>query len=109
MSDLLQITDQNFDSEVLKSDVPVLVDFWAEWCGPCKMIAPVVEELAGEYNGKLKVGKLDVDAHGSIAQQYRILSIPTVIIFKNGQVESQIVGAVPKKEFQKHIDKALSN
>jgi thioredoxin 1 len=109
MSELLQITDQNFESEVLKSDLPVLVDFWAEWCGPCKMIAPVVEELAGEYSGKLKVAKLDVDAHGSIAQQFRILSIPTVIIFKDGKVESQIVGAVPKKEFQKHIDKVLAN
>lgn len=109
MSELLQITDQNFETEVLKSDIPVLVDFWAEWCGPCKMIAPVVEELAGEYTGKLKFGKLDVDAHGSIAQQFRILSIPTVIIFKDGKVESQIVGAVPKKEIQKHIDNALAN
>jgi thioredoxin 1 len=109
MADMIKLTDQNFEQEVVKSDVPVLVDFWAEWCGPCKMIAPIVEELADEYNGKLKVCKLDVDAHGSIAQQFRILSIPTVIIFKGGKVESQIVGAVPKKEFQKHIEKALSN
>ena len=106
---IVHTSDANFRSDVLESDVPVLLDFWAEWCGPCKMIAPVVEELAGEYSGKLKVAKLDVDAHGSIAQQFRILSIPTVIIFKNGKVESQIVGAVPKKEFQKHIDKALAN
>ena len=109
MSKPVTVTDDTFEQEVVSSSSPVVVDFWAEWCGPCKMIAPVVEELAGEYNGKLKVAKLDVDAYGSIAQQYRILSIPTVIIFKGGQVESQIVGAVPKKEFQKHIDKALSN
>lgn len=108
MGNLLQLTDQNFNDEVIKSDTPVLVDFWAEWCGPCRMIAPIVEELAGEYNGKLKVAKLDVDAYGAIAQQFRILSIPTVIIFKGGKVESQIVGAVPKKEFQKHIEKALA-
>jgi thioredoxin 1 len=108
MGNLLQLTDQNFDDEVIKSETPVMVDFWAEWCGPCRMIAPIVEELAGEYNGKLKVAKLDVDAYGSIAQQFRILSIPTVIIFKEGKVESQIIGAVPKKEFEKHIEKALA-
>ena len=108
MSDLLQITDQNFETEVLKSDVPVLIDFWAEWCGPCHMIAPIVKELASEYNGKLKVAKLDVDAYGSIAQQYKILSIPTVMIFKNGKVASQIIGAVPKKDLVKHVEKALA-
>ncbi len=107
MGEMIKLTDQNFDSEVIKSEIPVLVDFWAEWCGPCRMIAPIVEEFAKEYNGKLKICKLDVDAHGSIAQQFRILSIPTVIIFKDGKVASQIVGAVPKKEFQKHIDKVL--
>jgi thioredoxin 1 len=108
MGNLLQITDQNFESEVLNSDLPVLVDFWAEWCGPCKMIAPTVAELAEEYNGKLKVAKLDVDAYGSIAQRYRILSIPTVIIFKKGDIAAQIVGAVPKKEFVNQIEKALA-
>jgi thioredoxin 1 len=108
VGEMIKLTAQNFDSEVVKSEVPVLVDFWAEWCGPCRMIAPIVEEFAKEYNGKLKVCKLDVDAHGSIAQQFRILSIPTVIIFKDGKVASQIVGAVPKKEFQKHIDKVLA-
>jgi thioredoxin 1 len=107
VGEMIKLTDQNFDSEVIKSEIPVLVDFWAEWCGPCRMIAPIVEEFAKEYNGKLKICKLDVDAHGSIAQQFRILSIPTVIIFKDGKVASQIVGAVPKKEFQKHIDKVL--
>jgi len=108
VGEMIKLTDQNFETEVVKSNVPVLVDFWAEWCGPCRMIAPIVEEFAKEYNGKLKVCKLDVDAHGSIAQQFRILSIPTVIIFKDGKVASQIIGAVPKKEFQKHIDKALA-
>ena len=108
MSDLLQVTEQNFETEVLKSDVPVLIDFWAEWCAPCRMIAPFVKELAEDYSGKLKVGKLDVDAHGTIAQKYRILSIPTVMIFKNGDVVSQIVGAVPKKELVKHVEKAIS-
>jgi len=108
MAELTKLTDQNFEGEVVKSEVPVLVDFWAEWCGPCRMIAPIVEKLANKYDGKLKVCKLDVDAHGSIAQQFKILSIPTVIIFKDGKVASQIVGAVPEKEFEKHIDKALA-
>jgi len=108
VGEMIKLTDQNFESEVVKSEIPVLVDFWAEWCGPCRMIAPIVEEFAKEYNGKLKVCKLDVDAHGSIAQQFKILSIPTVIVFKDGKVASQIVGAVPKKEFQKHIDKVLA-
>ena len=105
---VIDVTDQNFEDEVLKSDIPVLVDFWAEWCGPCKMIAPIVEELAGEYSGKLKVAKLDVDAFGSIAQQYRILSIPTVIVFKGGEVAAQIVGAVPKKELVSQVEKAIA-
>ncbi len=108
MGEQIQLTDQNFEDEVIKSDTPVLVDFWAEWCGPCHMIAPIVKELAAEYDGKLKVGKLDVDAYGSIAQRFRILSIPTVIIFKNGQVASQIVGAVPKKDLKQHIEKSLA-
>jgi thioredoxin 1 len=108
MADLLQITDSNFEEEVLKSDIPVLIDFWAEWCGPCYMISPIVEELAEIYNGKLKAAKLDVDAYGSIAQRYKILAIPTVMIFKNGQVAAQIVGAVPKKELVKQVEKALA-
>jgi thioredoxin 1 len=108
MGELIKLTEQNFETEVLKSETPVLVDFWAEWCGPCKMIAPVVEQFAAEYNGKLKVCKLDVDAQGSIAQRYRILSIPTLLIFKNGEVAAQVVGAVPKKDLQKHIDKVLA-
>ena len=108
MSDLLQLTDKNFTEKVLKSDIPVLVDFWAEWCAPCRMIGPIVKELASEYDGKLRVAKLDVDSLGSIAQRYRILSIPTVIIFKNGEVASQIIGAVPKKDLVSQVEKAIA-
>jgi thioredoxin 1 len=108
MSELLTITNQNFEQEVLKSPTPVMIDFWAEWCGPCKMIGPLVEELAVEYAGKIKVGKLNVDECGSIAQKYRILSIPTLLFFKQGEVFSQMVGAAPKKEVVKYIDKVLA-
>lgn len=90
------VTDGNFESEVLQSDVPVLVDFYADWCGPCKMIGPVVEQLAGEYEGKAKIVKLDVDANQATAQNYRVMSIPTLLVFKGGQVVDTIVGAVPK-------------
>lgn len=92
----LEITDANFAEEVEKSDVPVLIDFWAVWCGPCRMIAPIVEELAGEYQGKAKIGKVDVDNNPMIAGKFGIRSIPTLLIFKGGQVVDQIVGAVPK-------------
>ncbi len=96
------LTDGEFKQEVLESDRPVLVDFWADWCGPCKMIAPLVDELAGEYDGKLKVVKMDVDANPSTAMQYGIRSIPTLLVFKNGKVVEQIIGAVPK---QRLVDK----
>ncbi|MBI5214477.1 MAG: thioredoxin [Ignavibacteriae bacterium] len=98
----IQIEDSNFETEVLKSEKPVLIDFWAVWCGPCKAIAPIVEELASEYAEKLKVGKLDVDANPRTAMQFGIRSIPTLLIFKEGKVVEQIVGAVPKRNL---IDK----
>ncbi|MER3523803.1 MAG: thioredoxin [Ignavibacteria bacterium] len=102
----IEITDANFEQEVLKSDKPVLIDFWAVWCGPCKMIAPVVEELAREYDGKLKVGKIDVDNNPEVAMRFGIRSIPTLMIFKNGQVVEQIIGAVPKRQV---VEKLLSH
>lgn len=103
----LTFTDANFEAEVLKSDVPVLVDFYADWCGPCKMMAPVIEQLASEYEGKAKIGKLDVDAHGATAQNYRVMSIPTMLIFKNGQVAASIVGAVPKNQVAAKLNSLL--
>lgn len=104
----VEITDNNFDQEVLKSDIPVLVDFWAVWCGPCKMIAPVVEELAGEYQGKVKIGKLDVDNNPNTAMKYGIRSIPTLLIFKNGNIVDQIVGAVPKNTISQKLESQIN-
>ncbi|HLF14916.1 MAG TPA: thioredoxin [Bacteroidota bacterium] len=98
----IHVSDQNFKAEVLDSTTPVLVDFWAVWCGPCKMIAPIVEELAKEYNGKLKVAKLDVDANPKTSMDFHIQSIPTLLVFKGGAVVEQIIGAVPKRQL---IDK----
>jgi thioredoxin 1 len=106
-ADVLTITDDNFQAEVLGSDKPVLVDFWAAWCGPCRAIAPAVEELAKQYKGRLKVGKLDIDAHQDVPQKYGIMSIPTLILFKNGQVADQVVGAVPKSKLDQMVEKAL--
>ena len=104
----VEITDANFQIEVLQSDKPVLLDFWAEWCGPCKMVAPVVEELAKEYDGKLKVGKVDVDSNQQTSMQYGIRSIPTLLIFKGGKVVDQLVGAVPKKMLAEKVAKYLN-
>lgn len=102
MSDQV-ITKDNFDAVVLKSDKPVLVDFWAVWCGPCKMTEPVIDELAKEYKDKLVVGKINVDDEGELASQYNVLSIPTVLIFKNGKPVETMVGAYPKPEYEQKI------
>lgn len=104
---IFQLNDTLFDSEVLKSDIPVLVDFWAPWCGPCRILAPVVEEISSSYSGRIKVGKLNVDENHETTMKYGIRSIPTIIIFKNGQVFEQVIGAVPKTEIERLINKAL--
>lgn len=100
----LAFTADSFDTEVLQSDLPVLVDFWAEWCGPCRMIAPTVDSFADEYAGKVKVGKVNVDEHSSIAARYNVRGIPTLLLFKGGKVVDQRVGAVGKSELVKMVD-----
>ncbi len=100
---IVHLTDSNFKKEVLESDLPVLVDFWASWCGPCKMIAPLVEELAGEFDRKIKVGKVDVDENPNTAGQFGIMSIPTLMFFKDGKVMEQAVGALSKADIKKKI------
>jgi thioredoxin 1 len=104
---LMEFTDQSFEQEVLKSDKPVLVDFWAVWCGPCRMIAPTVEALANDYAGKAKIGKMNVDDHGSVPQKYGIRSIPTLLLFKDGQVKEQLVGAQSRETIENAIKKHL--
>jgi len=101
------ITDSNFESEVIKSNIPVLIDFWATWCGPCKAIAPIVEDLAKEYDGKIKIGKVDVDDNQQTAIKYGVRSIPTLLLFKEGKVNDMIVGAVPKMQIVKKLESAL--
>ena len=99
---------ENFDQEVLKSQTPVLVDLWAAWCGPCRLISPVVEELAGMYQGKMKVGKLNVDDHPQVAAQFGIMNIPTLLFFKGGREVDRIVGVVPKEELARRVDRLLT-
>ena len=104
MSEISHVTDDTFVSEVLKSDVPVLVDYWAEWCGPCKVIAPVLEEIANEYAGKMKVCKLDIDSNEDTPPKYGIRGIPTLMLFKNGAVEATKVGALSKSQLTAFLD-----
>ena len=107
MAHAIEVTDANFDKEVLKAQIPVLVDFWAIWCGPCKMIAPIVDEIAAEKAGKLKAVKIDVDKNRQVANQFGIRSIPTLLLFKNGKVMEQIVGASAKAHLLKKIEPHL--
>ncbi len=107
-ANIVTLTQANFPAEVLKSGVPVLVDFWAEWCGPCKMIAPVLDELASEFDGRVKIGKVNIDEHQSLAVEFGIRAIPTLLVFKNGQVAEQIVGMRSKKDLKASLDRVAS-
>jgi thioredoxin 1 len=106
-ADVVQLKDSTFQTEVLKSDLPVLVDFWAVWCGPCKAIAPVVDELATQYKGKVKIAKMDVDNEQQTAQQFGIRSIPTLLVFKGGRVVDTIIGSVSKSKIEESLKKAM--
>ncbi|HJW13862.1 MAG TPA: thioredoxin [Thermoanaerobaculia bacterium] len=101
------VSDASFDGDILKSDKPVLVDFWAPWCGPCRSVAPIVDDLATQYVGKLKVAKINVDESSAVAMKYQVTSIPTFILFKSGQVADRVLGAMPRSEFVKFIDRNL--
>ncbi|MFI5368913.1 MAG: thioredoxin [Spirochaetia bacterium] len=107
MADEVTVTTSNFDSEVVQSTVPVVADFWAEWCGPCKMIAPMLRELATQYKDKIKIAKIDVDAQVELAQQFNIVSIPTILVFSKGKVVKQQIGAVPRQALEKMIKEVL--
>ena len=104
MDTIITLNEKNFKQEVLDTEQPVLVDFWAPWCGPCKMMAPILDELASDLDGKVKIGKLNTDENPSVAANYGITGIPTLILFKNGNPEDRIVGVLPKEEIQKKID-----
>jgi thioredoxin 1 len=107
MADLLHVSDANFDKEIVQADMPAMVDFWAEWCGPCKMVGPAVEALAKEYEGKIKIAKMDVDENHETPAKFGIRSIPTLILFKEGKVAHTIVGALPKGDIEKELKKLL--
>src|SRR5512145_1871648 len=109
MSDnIVAVGDSNFDSEVLKSSVPVLVDFWAEWCGPCRMLAPTIEAIAQDYNGKVRVAKLNVDENMETSMKYGVQSIPTLLLFKDGKVAGQLIGNLPRNNIERLLEKALA-
>ncbi len=108
MAAVNEVSDSNFQAEVLEADTPVLVDFWAPWCGPCRMVAPVLEEIAGEREGALKVVKLNVDDNQQTAARFEVLSIPTMILFKHGQVAAKVIGAMPKKRLEAELEPALA-
>ncbi|MBE7036348.1 MAG: thioredoxin [Ruminococcaceae bacterium] len=101
------LTENNFEQEVLKSEQPVLVDFWASWCGPCRMVLPLIDQLAEEYAGRAKVGKVNVDEQAKLAMEYNVMTIPTIIVFKNGEIVEQVSGAYPKAHFEEMLNKAL--
>ncbi|MFC1531919.1 thioredoxin [Thermodesulfobacteriota bacterium] len=107
MGEIKEISDDSFDSEIMDSDIPAMVDFWAEWCGPCKMVGPVVEELAGEYKGRIKIAKMDVDQNRQTPARFGIRNIPTLILFKDGEVVNTIVGAQPKSSIEGELKKLL--
>jgi thioredoxin 1 len=105
---LPEVTDANFQAEVIEADVPVLVDFWAPWCGPCRMVAPVVEEIAQERGDQLKVVKLNIDENQNVAMQYNVMSIPTLMLFRNGEVAKTVIGAYPKRKLEAELEPALA-
>jgi thioredoxin 1 len=108
MANVAEVTDQNFQSEVLDSDQPIIIDFWAEWCAPCRQIAPIISELAEEYGDRVKIVKMDIDAHPNTPGQYGVRAIPTILAFKNGQVVEQLQGARPKADFKKMVEGLLA-